>query len=268
MKFRSFTFAAIALLLAVTNAPAQQGLPKALEGVGIDQRLDHQIPLDLKFRNESGAQVQLSQYFGDKPIVLSLVYYQCPMLCTEVLNGLLKTMKVMEFNLNKEFEVLTVSFDPEETPQLAAQKKERYVESYRRAGAENGWHFLTGDEESIRKLTDAAGFRYKYDPLQNQFAHGAAIMIMTPQGRISRYLYGVEYSARDLRLALVEASENKIGTLVDQALLFCFHYDPSTGKYSAYVLNLVRLGGIITVLSFGAFFFVMRRRDKRAEVHG
>jgi protein SCO1/2 len=268
MKFRSFAFAAIAVLLTVTHAPAQQGLPKALEGVGIDQRLDQQIPLDLKFRNESGAEVQLSQYFGDKPIVLSLVYYQCPMLCTEVLNGLLKTMKVMEFSMNKEFEVVTVSFDPKETPQLAAQKKEQYVDAYRRAGAENGWHFLTGNEESIRKLADAAGFRYKYDPLQNQFAHGAAIMILTPQGRISRYLYGVEYSARDLRLALVEASKNKIGTLVDQALLFCFHYDPSTGKYSAYVLNLVRLGGIITVLAFGAFFFAMRRRDKRAEVHG
>lgn len=259
----------VILLLAATAVMAQSGLPPILEGVGIEQKLDQQIPLDLKFKDEHGAAVDLQQYFTGKPVILTLVYYECPMLCTEVLNGLVKAMKVMEFQAGKEYNVVTVSFNPGETPGLAADKKAVYVRSYGKPGAENGWHFLTGEADSIRKLTGAAGFKYKYDPAQRQFAHAAAIMVLTPGGRISHYLYGVEFSARDLRLALVEASEGKIGSPVDQALLFCFHYDPSTGKYSAYVLNFVRLGGVLTVLSMGIFFIAMRRREKReTQIHG
>lgn len=236
-------------------------LPATLTNVGIEQRLDSQIPLNLEFRDEKGSTRALENFFdGKRPVILSLVYYECPMLCTEVLNGMLKTLKIMPMDAGKEFEVLTISFDPRETPQLAAAKKTAYIESYKRPGAAEGWHFLTGKEESIRELTKAAGFKYTFNEANGEFAHGAAIMVLTPQGRISRYLYGIEYSPRDLRLALVEASEGKIGTFVDQVLLYCFHYDPTTGKYSAYALNLVRLGGILTVIALGVFIMSNRRK--------
>lgn len=250
------------LLLASAWAVADNSLPPILQNVGIEQRLNDQVPLNLKFKDENGANVELQKYFTGKPVILTLVYYKCPMLCTEVLNGTVKAMKVLEFQAGKEFDVVTVSFNPKETPRLASDKKQMYLESYGKPGAAAGWHFLTGAQDSIQRLTNAVGFKYKYDPIQDQFAHAASIMILTPQGRISRYLYGVEFAPRDLRLALVEASEGKIGSPVDRALLFCFHYDPTTGKYSAYVLNLVRLGGVVTVLCIGVFIVVMKKKEK------
>jgi protein SCO1 len=238
------------------------GLPKALTDVGIDQKLNEQIPLDLEFRNESGEVVRLGDYFGKKPVVLSLVYYQCPMLCNQVMNGMVSAFRVMAFRPGEEFEVVTVSFDSRETSALAAAKKKTYVDYLpedKRAGAASGWHFLTGDEANIKRLTDAVGFRYHFDEATNQFAHASAIYVATPQGKLARYFYGIEYAPRDLRLGLIEAAENKIGSRVDQLLLYCYHYDPATGKYGAVVINMVRLGGVATLFAMFALFFVLRR---------
>ncbi len=245
------------------TGPVASGLPKALREVSIDQKLNEQLPLDLAFRNERGETVKLGDYFGKKPVVLSLVYYECPMLCTQVLNGMVSAFKVLSFKAGTEFDVVTVSFDPRETPALAAAKKTTYLgylPEAKRASATNGWHFLTGDEESIKRLTDAVGFRFHFDEATNQFAHASAIMITTPEGKLARYFYGIEYSPKDLRLGLVEASQNKIGSPVDQLLLYCYHYDPATGKYGAVVMNMVRVGGIATLVLMVAMFFVMRRR--------
>ena len=239
------------------------GLPKALRDVGIDQKLNGQLPLDLVFRNESGEQVKLGSYFGKKPIVLSLVYYECPMLCTQVLNGMVSAFKVLSFKAGTEFDVVTVSFDPREGPALASAKKKTYLgylPEAKRTTAADGWHFLTGDEESIRRLTEAVGFRYHFDEATNQFAHASGIMVITPEGKLARYFYGIEYSPKDLRLGLVEASQNKIGSPMDQLLLYCYHYDPATGKYGAIVMNMVRVGGVATLVVMVAMFFVMRRR--------
>ena len=236
-------------------------MPVLAREIGIDQKLNQQIPADLQFKDDLGKNVTLAKYFdGNKPLVLTLVYYDCPMLCTEVLNGLLKAVNDINLKLGNDFDIVTVSFDPKETPPLADAKKAVYVRAYRHDGADKGWHFLTGSQQSIDKLTKATGFRYAYDPKSDLFAHGAAIMVLTPQGKISHYFYGVEFSARDLRLGLVEASKGKIGTATDQILLFCFHYDPSQGKYSAYALNFVRLGGIITIICLG--IFIVRHRKK------
>ena len=256
------------------EARAPSGLPKALNGVGIDQKLGDQLPLDLVFTNERGESVKLGDYYGKKPVVLSLVYYQCPMLCNQVLNGMVTAFKVMAFQPGDEFEVVTVSFDPRETPALAAAKKNTYVNylpEARRAGAAAGWHFLTGGEANIKRLTDAVGFRYHYDEATNQFAHASAIYVTTPQGKLARYFYGIEYAPRDLRLGLIEAADNKIGTPVDQLLLYCYHYDPATGKYGAAVMNVMRLAGIVTLIAIVGMFLVMRRRvrarlDLQAEV--
>jgi protein SCO1/2 len=235
----------------------------ALREVGIDQKLNQELPLDLVFKDEDGQEVKLRQYFGEKPVVLALVYYDCPMLCTQILNGMITPFRVLPFQIGKEFDVVTVSFDPREKSDLAAAKKKVYVNylpETARAGATKGWHFLTGDESSIKQLTDAVGFRYHYDEATKQFAHASAIMVSTPQGKLSHYFYGIEYSARDLRLALVEASQNKIGSQVDQLLLYCYHYDPATGKYGAVVMNVVRIAGIITVLAIVALMLLLRRR--------
>lgn len=238
---------------ALRLAEAQSTLPPMLQGVRLDQKLNAQLPLDLQFQDETGRTVKMGDYFTTKPVILTMVYYQCPMLCTYVLNGLVSSMRVLSFSAGKEFDIVTVSFDSRETTSLAAEKKLRYLKEYNRSEAAKGWHFLTADQQTIDRLTKAVGFQYRYDPKQNQFAHASGIMVVTPQGRLARYFYGVEYPPRDLRLALVEASENKIGSLADQILLFCFHYDPATGKYGAYALNLVRLGGVITVLCLGLF---------------
>lgn len=240
--------------------------PAELRDVGIDQRLNEQIPLDLTFRDETGKSVQLRQYFNDKPVVLILAYYECPMLCTMVLNGALRAFRALSFDVGDEFQVITVSFDPRETPELAAKKKKSYMEAYERAGAADGWHFLTGDEPAIKALTQAVGFRYKYDPETEQFAHASGIMILTPQGRLSRYFYGIDYGPRDVRLGLVEASEGKIGSPVDAVLLYCFHYDPKTGKYGAVIMNIVRVAGVSTLVILGTFMIVMFRRERRMKV--
>jgi protein SCO1/2 len=239
-------------------------LPKALNGVGIDQKLNDQLPLDLVFKNEQGQNVKLGDYFGRKPVVLSLVYYECPMLCNQVLNGMVTAFKVMAFKPGEEFEVVTVSFDPRESAELAAAKKQTYVNylpEASRTQAAAGWHFLTGDEASIKRLTEAVGFRYHYDEATSQFAHASAIYVTTPQGRLARYFYGIEYAPRDLRLGLIEAADNKIGTPVDQLLLYCFHYDPATGKYGAVVMRMMQLGGGLTLIGIVAMLLVLRRRD-------
>lgn len=241
-------------------------LPAALEGVTIEQNLNHQAPLDLQFRDEFGRSLPLSTYFsGNKPVILALVYYTCPMLCNMVLNGLESSLRPITLDPGKDFEVVAVSFDPRDTPEIAAAKKASYLRRFRRPGADNGWHFLTGDEASIKALTSAVGFRYRFDAATGQFAHVSAIMILTPQGKLSRYFYGVEYAPRDVRLGLVEASQNKIGNPVDQILLFCYHYDPATGKYGAIAMNMVRFAGASFVLICGTFLFVAWRRDWRVD---
>ena len=239
------------------------GLPTALRDVKIEQKLDQQLPLDLVFKDESGQPVNLGQYFGHRPVVLSLVYYDCPMLCTQVLNGMVTSFRVLPFQMSKEYDVVTISFDPRETPALATAKKKIYVgylPEAMQSNAQNGWHFLTGDPESIKQITDAVGFRYHYDEATKQFAHASAIMVATPQGKLSRYYYGIDYSARDLRLGLIESAQNKIGSPVDQLLLYCYHYDPATGKYGAVVMNMVRLGGAVTVIGILAMLLLLRRR--------
>jgi protein SCO1/2 len=241
--------------------PPSGGRPRALDEVNIEQRLNGQVPLDLTFRDESGEAVRLGDYFGKKPVVLSLVYYSCPQLCNQVLNGLTSSLKTLSaFNIGKEFEVITVSFDPRETAELAAEKKKTYIQWYKRDGAAEGWHFLTGDRQAIDSLTEAVGFHYAYDAQTNQFAHASGIMIATPGGRLARYYYGIEYSPKDLRLGLVEASGGKIGSPVDQLLLYCYHYDPATGKYGPLVINMIRLGGVVTIIGMIAFVLIMRRR--------
>ncbi len=271
----------IAALLAAAPASAQLGagpasmgykqepnvssssLPKALKEIGFDQNLDQQVPLDIPFTDEQGRTVKFGDYFGSKPVVLALVYYDCPMLCTQVLNGLASSLGVLSLDIGKDFQVVTVSFDPREKPPLAAAKKAGYIERYHRPGAALGWHFLTGDQASITRLTKAVGFRYVWDDGLKQFAHPTGIMVLTPQGKVSRYLFGIEYGPRDLRLALVDASAEKIGTAVDQVLLFCYHYDPETGKYGFAIMNALRIAGVATVLGLGAFIVVMVRREKR-----
>jgi protein SCO1/2 len=232
--------------------------------VGIDQKLDYQVPLDVKFRDEAGREAPLSTFFRTKrPVILALVYYRCPMLCTQILTGLESALKAVSFNPGQDFEVVSLSFDPKDTPELAEQKKELYLRRYARPGTANGWHFLTGDTGNIKTLTDAVGFHFKYDPATDQFAHASAVLILTPDGRISKYFYGVEYSPRDLRLGLVEASQGKIGTPVDQALLFCFHYDPATGKYGAIAMGTLRFAGGAFVLICGTFLLIVFRRESR-----
>jgi protein SCO1/2 len=234
--------------------------PAILREIGIDQRLNERVPLDLDFRDEQGRAVRLGEYFGDRPVVLALVYYECPMLCTQVLNGLVKALRVVSLDAGRDFDVVAVSFDPDEGPDLARAKKASYVEQYGRAGSEPGWHFLTGGRESIARLTKAIGFRYTYDPKRDEFAHGAAITVLTPAGVISRYFYGIEYAPRDVRLGIVEASANRVGTFADQVLLLCYHYDASTGRYSFTVLTIVRIAGILTIAAFGLFLWFERRR--------
>ena len=258
----------VAALLVLTAAPASAATepgadvrPPALREVGIDQRLGESLPLDAPFRDDHGQSVTLGDFFGRKPVVLVMTYFECPMLCTLVLNGLTKTLKTMNFEPGKEFDVVVVSFDPRDTPELAAKKKATYVAEYGRVVTADGWHFLTGDQAAIARVATAVGFRYKWVPEEKQFAHAAAIMVATPEGRMSRYFYGVDYAGRDLRLGLIEAADHKIGSAVDVLLLFCYRYDPATGKYGAIVLNMVRIGGVATVLVIGAFMAVMFRRE-------
>src|SRR5579863_2684169 len=251
---------------AIPVAAQQYGLPAMVKGVGIDQNLNAQIPLELKFRDETGQTVRLGQYFREKPVVLALVYYDCPGLCDLILNGLSHAMEQISLNVGADYQVVTVSFNPKESWQLATAKKANYIEKYQRPGAKDGWHFLTGDEASIKSLADTVGFHYKYDPINNQFAHASAIFILTPEGKIARYFYGIAYKPRDFRLGLVEASANKIGSAADQVLLFCYHYDPTTGKYGMVITQVTRALGTATVLALGAFVFIMIRRDRHSHL--
>ena len=251
----------LAFVLLVFAAPvmAQDPPDGILSEIGIDQKLNAAVPLDLSFKDESGKEVRLRDLFRGKPVVLSLVYFECPMLCSMTLNGLVKSFRPLAFQVGREFDVLTISFDPNEKPELAAAKKDVYVKEYGRAAP--GWHFLTGSIDSIRRLTDAVGYRYQWDNYTKQWAHVSAIMVLTPDGRVSQYLYGIEFSSRDLRLSLVQASQNKIGTLVDRVLLFCYHYNPETGKYGLVIMNTIRVAGISTVLALAAFIVLNRRRE-------
>ena len=233
-----------------------------LKDVGIDQRIGQQLPLDLTFRNEVGRDVKLGDFFNGKPVVMALAYYECPMLCTQVLNGMTAALKTLSFDAGKDFEVVVVSIDPKDNFRLAANKKAAYVEHYGRPQTAAGWHFLTGDESSINPLAGALVFRYAYDANIKQYAHGAAMYVATPKGIVSRYLLGIDFAPRDLRLALVEASNNVLGSVVDQVLLLCYHYDPSTGKYGAATLNAVRIGFVATVTGFLAFLFVSLKRER------
>jgi protein SCO1/2 len=255
----------IGVVLALAAAvPAAGDRPAALREVAFDQRIGERLPLDVVLRDETGASVRLGDYFGSRPVILVPAYYECPMLCTVVLNGVTATLRSLSFDVGKEFTVVTFSFNPRETSALAARKKAGYVGRYGRPGADAGWHFLTGDEDQIRRLTDAMGFRYTWDAAQQQYAHASGLVVATPDGRLSRYLYGVEFPARDLRLALVEASAGRLGTSVDALLLFCFHYDATTGRYGAAAMNAVRAGGVVTLLALGIGIAVLRRREGRS----
>lgn len=265
--------ALIALVLATPVAAQAQKAPRGiLAKVGFDQNLDHTIPLDIPFRDETGATVKLGDYFHGKPVVLSLVYFRCPMLCSEVLRGEVKGLADVPFDAGKDFEAVTVSFDPDDTPADAAKEKARYLAAYGHPNAAAGWHFLTGEPASIEKLTKAVGFRYARDPKTGQFAHAAGIMILTPRGKLSRYFYGVSYPASDLRLGLVDSSRGKIGSAVDAIILYCCRYDPATGKYGLIIYNVVKLFGLVSVVLLGGLIgglvLAERRRRARAAAGG
>ncbi|HET7841831.1 MAG TPA: SCO family protein [Terriglobia bacterium] len=269
-KIRLIGMACAALFLLCGAVPAKADnssatvRPQILRDVGIDQNLNQQIPLDLTFRDETGKTVQLGQYFGKKPVVLSLVYFGCPMLCTMVEDGLLQSLKQVSFDVGDQYNVLTVSFDPHDTPEIAAAKKALYVGLYGRPGAAAGWHFLTGDPASIQKLTKAVGFHYAYDATSGQFAHATAIMVLTPQGKLARYFYGIQYPPGGIRLALVEAAQEKIGSPVDAVLLFCCAYNPATGKYGLVISRLLMIAGMLTVLTIAALIFMLSRAGTQA----
>ena len=248
----------------VPKAEPANERPAALREVGIDQKIGNQVPLDATFKDSDGNTITLGQYLGKgRPVVLVLAYYECPMLCTQVLNGVTAALKTVTLNPGADFEVVTLSFDPREEPKLAKAKKIAYMGRYGRPGTEHGWHFLTGENDQIRRVTEAVGFRYTFDENLGQFAHGAAITVLTPDGRVSRYLYGIDYGGRDLRFALVEASNGNLGTAVDRALLYCYHWDPTTGRYGFVVMNVLRGAGILTILGVVGFIVVSLRRERR-----
>jgi protein SCO1/2 len=269
----------IATLLACSIAASAQtipdnvgkssaGLPVQLQNVGFEPQLNAQMPLDVNFRDESGRDVRLRDYFGDKPVLLALVYYGCPMLCNQVEQGVVGSLKMLSFNAGRDYEVIFVSFDTRETPDMAAKKKLAALSHYGRPETAPGWHFLTGKEEAVHAVTNAANFRYSFEEKHNLFAHASGIMLLTPDGRISRYFYGVEYPSRDMRLGLVDASAGKIGTPIDHLLLYCFQYNPETARYSATVLKIVRLGGVLTIFTIVAGILIFRRRDVHAASAG
>lgn len=252
----------ILLLLALHQVvAAQQTVPQPTDGIGIDQRLGETIPLETCFVNEDGKIVPLSDYFQRKPVILVLAYYRCPMLCNLVLNGLFEGLRGVSFEAGRDYQVVIVSIDPRENPNIARAKKSTYAEEYGMATSTDGWHFLCGKQESIDRLAQAAGFRFRYVPEQDQYAHASGIMILSPEGRISRYLYGIRYPSRDLRLSLVEAADNKIGTAADQLLLLCFHYDANTGKYTAAVMTLIRLMGLVTLAALSGLLILLWKRS-------
>lgn len=255
---------AVALRAATPPASAE---PAAIvdpgKDIGFDQKLGAQVPLDLEFRDEAGRTVRLGDYVRNRPVILSLAYYGCPMLCGLALQGLASSMKPLTYSAGREFEVITVSFDPRETPELARATKPGYLSLYGRPGAETGWHFLTGDAEPIRRITDAVGFRYKWDEAEKQFAHATGIVMLTPEGRVSRYFFGIDYEPKDLRLGMIESAGGRIGSLADRLLLLCYRYDPHTGRYSAVAMTAVRIAAAVSVLGLGVLVFALSRRGRR-----
>ncbi len=259
-----YLFIVLLAMAAIASAENSSTPPKLPGKVGVTQKLNAALPLDALFRDETGKPVRLGVYFhSGRPVLLNFVYYRCPMLCPTVLESLTNSMTEMRGDIGKDYDVLTISIDPRDMPKAATEKKARYVRLYGRPSAAEGWHFLTGFDNSIKRLTDAVGFEYAYDGQRDQFAHATTLIVLTPDGRVSRYFNGFEYKPRDLRLGLVEASQGKIGTLTDTVLLLCYHYDPATGKYSRTAMNGVRVGGVATVLGLGAFIFVMLRSERR-----
>lgn len=249
-----------------TNSPYNQPAGKSpsaqmLSDVGIDQHLNASLPLDAVFRDEHNQEVHLRDVIHGKPVVLALVYYRCPMLCTQVLNGLLKTSQAMPLQVGTEYDVVAISIDPKESSDLAAEKQRHYSRAYRRPGSERGWHFLTGEQTAIEEVAQAVGYRYRYDETTGQYAHSSGIVVVTPTGRLSRYFFGIDYPPNDLRLALVESSSGKIGTLADQVLLLCYHYDPLTGKYGLVISRALTISGLLTVAAVATYLFVMFRRE-------
>lgn len=281
MMMLRITIRAVVLLALATSACAQMNgkiassadtqqntRPLVLNEVGIDQHLGEQLPLDAKFKDEAGKDVVLGDYFQSKrPVLLAIVYYDCPMLCTQVLNGMTSAIGVLKFNAGKEFDVVAVSIDPRETPEIAAAKKKTYIQRYRRPGAEEAFHFLTGQQPAITAVTKAAGFRYVWDEKTQQYAHQSALILVTPDGRVAQYYYGIEYSPKDMRLGMIEASKEHIGNLADQIVLYCYHYDPTTGKYGAMLMDLVRAGGALTVLLLVGFMFISIRNESHGGGH-
>lgn len=262
--------------LSMTGVDAQYGnqpragtpaseLPAQLKDITFEQRLNETLPLDARFTDEAGRSVALGDYFtGNKPVVFAFVYYQCPMLCSQVMNGISSALKAVPFAPGKDFDVVLVSFDPRDTPAAAAEKKRAHMANWDAQASAGAWHFLTGEEASIRRVTSAAGFNYRWDEATGQFAHVSAVLVVTPDGRLSRYFYGVEYSPKELRMALVESGEGRVGSVMDELLLYCYHYDPSAGRYGVIVMNLVRLGGVLTVGFMAGFILLMRRREAPA----
>jgi protein SCO1/2 len=264
MKFSALmNLAVILFMCGLSNAQTIQGSPSILQNVGIDQKLGATLPLDLVFTDEHGSAVQLKDYFDKKPVILVLVYYQCPMLCTMVMNDLLRTLRAMPETVGKDFNVITVSFDPRDTPQDALREKETYLAQYNRGGAEAGWHFLTGVQPSITALTQAVGFRYAWDPKFQMYAHASGIMIVTPDGKLSRYFFGIDYAPKDVRIALTESSSGQVGGLADAVLLYCFCYDPATGKYGLAISRLLKVGGVVTLIALSVFVVTALRRERR-----
>lgn len=249
--------------------PSSDRLPPQLGAVGIEQKLGDQVPLQLPFRDETGRTIALGDYFQTgKPVILSLVYYNCQMLCSQVLAEIAHCLRRLKFDPGKQFEIVTVSFDPRETPQMAAAAKSKYVAIYGRPGAESGWHFLTGDPSSITALSNAVGFHYSWDPRTKQFAHATGIMLLTPEGRVAQYYYGARYFPSDLRLGLIEASHNEIGTLADQIVLYCYHYDPRTGRYGAIVFRVIQVAGGFTLLILGSLIAFLYFSDPNRRRRG
>lgn len=263
--------ALVVMAVIAFSAPSARGqaalplenLPLPPKNVGFDQNIGKSVPLDATFKDETGNAVVLRDYFGKKPVLLSFAYFTCPMLCGLSMQGLSSSLKGMNLDAGRDFEVLTVSFDPRETPEMARAKKETAIARYGRPDAASGWHFLTGDESAIQSLASAAGFRYEWDAEAKQYAHATGVVVVTPQGQIARYLFGIEYAPRDMRFSLVEASQGKLGSVVDQLLLLCYHYDPKAGRYGAFALGSMRAGGVLTLVALGAFFVVSARDRKK-----
>jgi protein SCO1/2 len=249
----------------ISVAATAQPRPDLIKDVNLDQKLNTQIPLDLRFSDETGRSVALQEYFADKPVIMALVYYKCPMLCTQVLNGLVSALRIVKYDPGKDFEIVLVSIDPRETPEIAAKKKDSYIKSFNRPGTEMGWHFLTGQESNIKTLANAIGYRYRYDETTGQYAHPAGLIVLTPKGVTSQYFYGIEYSPRDVQFALVESGHNKVGTLVDKVILYCFAYDPITGKYGLVIMRVIRVFAVALVLVLGTYIVMMVRRERTSK---